>query len=208
MKEEGYTVGDEHPSTSGSVGDVMLKYGRTVSVPLPEGWKEEKLRDEQQTFGRLDEIDPLVWGTGAATRDANVTPHRIAAEEDEYIRDTVPPMPEVDFKGILNVAHIGYAEGRKDDTGKLRFDLIPPEALEGLARVLTFGAGKYTPRNWEKGMAWGRVFGALMRHLWAWWRGEDKDPETGFSHLDHAACCIAFLQTYVVRKIGEDDRAK
>jgi hypothetical protein len=93
------------------------------------------------------------------------------------------------------------------DTGKLRYDLYPPEALDGTVRVLTFGAAKYSDRNWEKGMSWGRVFAALMRHLWSWWRGEDKDPETGESHLHHAGCCIAFLQTYEARKIGVDDRA-
>ena len=52
-------------------------------------------------------------------------------------------------------------EGRKDDTAKPRMDLIPPELLEGVADVLTYGAAKYAPRNWEHGMAWGRVFAAL-----------------------------------------------
>lgn len=99
------------------------------------------------------------------------------------------------------------AEGRKDDADKPRYDLIPPEALDGLARVLSYGAAKYAPRNWEKGMGWGRVFAALMRHMWAWWRGEKADPETGMSHLWHAHCCIVFLSTYEARQIGQDDRA-
>jgi hypothetical protein len=97
-------------------------------------------------------------------------------------------------------------EGRKDDHGKTRYDLMPPELMEGTARVLAYGATKYAPRNWESGMHWGRPFAALMRHMWAWWGGEDTDPETGFSHLDHAACCIAFLMAYRARKIGVDDR--
>lgn len=97
-------------------------------------------------------------------------------------------------------------EGVKLDAGKPRYELLAPESLEGTARVLTFGATKYADRNWEKGMNWSRVFGALMRHLWAWWRGEEKDPETGESHLHHAACCIMFLQAYEARKAGEDDR--
>ena len=96
-------------------------------------------------------------------------------------------------------------EGRKDDTGKARFDLLSPEALDGLVGVLTFGAGRYADRNWEKGIAYGRVFAAAMRHLWAWWRGEDKDPESGLSHLDHAACCIHFLSTYTKRGMREFD---
>jgi hypothetical protein len=98
--------------------------------------------------------------------------------------------------------------GRKDDTAKPRYDLLPPELLEATARVLTFGASKYGDRNWERGMSWGRVFAALMRHLWAWWRGDATDPETGLSHLWHAACGIAFLIAYEQRQIGTDDRPK
>jgi hypothetical protein len=100
------------------------------------------------------------------------------------------------------------SEGVKFDGDKPRYDLIPPELLEETAIVLTYGAVKYSERNWEKGMAWHRPFGALMRHMWSWWRGENVDPETGFSHLAHAACCIAFLITYERRSIGKDDRHK
>lgn len=100
------------------------------------------------------------------------------------------------------------AEGQKFDSNKLRYELLPPELLEEVARVLTFGAHKYSARNWELGMAWSRPFAALMRHMWAWWRGEEKDPETGYSHLSHAACCIAFLVSYEARNVGTDDRPK
>lgn len=99
-------------------------------------------------------------------------------------------------------------EGQKFDSDKLRYELLPPELLEEVARVLTFGAHKYSARNWELGMAWSRPFAALMRHMWAWWRGEEKDPETGYSHLSHAACCIAFLVAYEARGAGNDDRPK
>lgn len=108
-------------------------------------------------------------------------------------------------------------EARKDDSEKVRMDLIPPEVIFALATVLTFGATKYAARNWEKGMTWGRVFGALMRHMWAWWGGKapttksflfgDLDTETNYSHLWHAICCLAFLITYEERGVGIDDRA-
>ena len=81
------------------------------------------------------------------------------------------------------------------------------EPLVGSYAVLTFGADKYGERNWELGMSWGRPFAALMRHMWAWWQGEARDPETGMSHLWHAGCCIAFLIAYEQRRIGTDDRA-
>ena len=98
-------------------------------------------------------------------------------------------------------------EGTKADEGKLPLDLLAFDALEGTASVLRFGAEKYAPRNWEKGIAFSRVFAALLRHLFAWWRGEDTDPETGLSHLHHAACCVMFLQAYTIRKTpNTDDR--
>jgi len=62
-------------------------------------------------------------------------------------------------------------------------------------------------RNWEQGMKWGRMFGAMMRHAWAWWMREDKDPETGRSHMWHVLCCAAMLVAYEQRGTGEDDRA-
>ena len=96
-------------------------------------------------------------------------------------------------------------EGTKADEGKIPLDLLAFDALEGTASVLQFGAKKYAPRNWEKGIAFSRVFAALLRHLFAWWRGEDTDPETGLSHLHHAACCVMFLQAYTIRKTPDTD---
>lgn len=95
--------------------------------------------------------------------------------------------------------------GVKYDQGKLRYDLIPPEVMDSLARVLKFGAEKYADRNWEKGMDWMRIYRAAQGHLLDWQRGE-VDPDTGFSHLDHAVCNLAFLVTYESRKIGNDNR--
>lgn len=107
-------------------------------------------------------------------------------------------------------------EGRKDDSDKVRMDLLPPEFLFAISEILTFGAKKYGAYNWSKGLLWSRVFGALMRHMWCWWGGAqptgknfvfgDLDTETGKSHLWHAGCCLAFLIAYEERGTGTDDR--
>jgi hypothetical protein len=73
--------------------------------------------------------------------------------------------------------------------------------------VLTHGAAKYGDRNYELGMSWGRVFSALGRHAWAFWRGQDIDPDSGMPHTWHVLACAAFLVTYEARKIGTDDRS-
>lgn len=96
-------------------------------------------------------------------------------------------------------------EGRKDDQLKFRYDLIPPELDLAVAAVLTFGAAKYDDRNWEKGMKWSRVLGALKRHIAAWEMGEMDDPETGLPHLWHVGCCVSFLISFEIREAGEND---
>lgn len=99
-----------------------------------------------------------------------------------------------------------FKEGIKFDKGKLRMDLLPSEAIEEYAKIMSYGALKYEDRNWEKGMEWGRIFGAAMRHLWAFWRGEDYDKESKELHLSHAFWNIGALIVYYKRKIGKDTR--
>lgn len=115
--------------------------------------------------------------------------------------EPVAPVPQAEPKGA-----VGGSEGRKDDAEKNRVDLLPFDALEEVAKVLTFGARKYADRNWERGMDWMRVFGGVMRHMWAWVRGEDRDPESGLLHLAHATCDTLFLLAYALRTVGIDNR--
>lgn len=88
-----------------------------------------------------------------------------------------------------------------------RYDLIPAGPLWELAEHFGRGARKYEDRNWEKGYRWGLSFAALMRHAWAFWRGEDKDEETGSSHLIAVAWHALALREFQLREKGTDDRA-
>jgi hypothetical protein len=100
-------------------------------------------------------------------------------------------------------------EGIKHDEGKARFDLIPAVPLLKLAEVYTFGAKKYQDHNWRKGLSFGRLFGATMRHMWAFWHGHDLDPESGLPHLAHAAFGVfALLEFSLLRREELDDRYK
>jgi len=75
--------------------------------------------------------------------------------------------------------------------------------------VLTLGAKKYGDRNWERGIAYSRVHGALLRHSLAWFGGEDCDPETGLSHMAHCAANALFLLSYELRQLHKlDDRPR
>lgn len=86
-------------------------------------------------------------------------------------------------------------EGVKDFKGKLRWSLLPFEALEGCIRVLMYGAmTKYAPDNWKKVEPQGVYIDATMRHLIAYLEGEEFDEETEESHLAHILCDILFLE--------------
>ena len=84
-------------------------------------------------------------------------------------------------------------EGTKYDSGKPRMDLLDSYAMIQLAEVLTFGAKKYAAHNWRKGINKSRLIAALLRHTFAYLGGQDKDEETGLSHIAHAMCCCMFL---------------
>ncbi len=84
--------------------------------------------------------------------------------------------------------------GRKDDTSKLRWSLLPKGTISQVLEILEFGAQKYEPDNWQHvPNAKQRYYDALMRHVDAWWKGEKNDPESGKHHLAHAGCCVLFL---------------
>jgi hypothetical protein len=89
--------------------------------------------------------------------------------------------------------------------GKLRYDLIPTEGVDGAALALTIGAVKHAPRGWETGADWGHYFRATLSHLWAFWRGEEYDTD-GKHHLDGAIASAMILRAMVARRIGTDDR--
>ena len=90
--------------------------------------------------------------------------------------------------------------GMKYDDGKTPLDLWSPDVLVEIAEVLSFGAKKYEAYNWAQGLSYRRVFAALLRHLWAFWRGQNLDDETGRHHLAHAGCCLMFLLHYEMNR--------
>lgn len=70
--------------------------------------------------------------------------------------------------------------------------LLPWGSLYETAKVLTYGAEKYAPNNWQKVKPPSRYLDAALRHLATYADGEDDDEESGLSHLAHAACCVLF----------------
>lgn len=115
----------------------------------------------------------------------------------------MPPITKAEVQAVLKDETVG----QKFDSSKTPFELLSPAALLGTAEVLKFGAKKYAPNNWRKGLAWTRIIGAIGRHLLAFMAGEDLDPETQLPHVDHLACEIMFLQEFYKTRKDLDDRS-
>lgn len=99
-----------------------------------------------------------------------------------------------EMENLMTSVDIHSGNGVKLDQGKPRWELLPYRELEEVVKVLTFGAKKYAPDNWQKVEdGKNRYFGACLRHLTAWKNGEKIDKESKLSHLGHAICCILFM---------------
>ena len=90
--------------------------------------------------------------------------------------------------------------GRNDDSGKLRYDLVPVEAQREVVTVLTFGAKKYGDNNWKITEPKSRYMAATFRHIEAYRGGETQDQESGIHHLAHAICSLVFMLQMDIEK--------
>lgn len=98
------------------------------------------------------------------------------------------------------------AGGVKYDQEKPRMDLLDSYAITELAKVLTYGAKKYSAHNWRDGIQLSRLIAASMRHLTALNGGETVDPETGLSHAAHLMCNAMFMTWNLKNRPELDDR--
>lgn len=97
----------------------------------------------------------------------------------------------------------------KFDTDKPPMQLLPPNALESVAKVFGYGAKKYAAFNYLEGggLSSDRLIGAALRHINSWNKGESLDPESGESHLAHAVCSLTMLLEILHHYPEQDKRS-
>jgi hypothetical protein len=98
--------------------------------------------------------------------------------------------------------------GKKFDSGKPMLSLIPSGPWLEVGKALTYGAQKYDPYNWTKGIKWSRLIDAKLRHTLAFNAGDDLDDESGLPHLAHSICSDLFLLEFMRTHRELDDRHK
>lgn len=96
----------------------------------------------------------------------------------------------------------------KFDSTKVRVDLLPIDPMMQIANVFGFGTKKYFANSYRQGetVVWSRTYGSIIRHLFAFWSGEDKDPESGLNHLAHAGTQLFILMDHTTNNLDKDDR--
>lgn len=115
-------------------------------------------------------------------------------------------IPVEKLAGTWMVGESTASGGIKHDAGKPPMSLLPFDALVEVAKVLQFGAQKYAPGNWSKGLAHARLSDAALRHIGDYVEGRDLDPESKLEHLAHAACDLLFLIWMRKHRPDLDDR--
>lgn len=160
-----------HPGPCWSVSRVAPgKPSRTVAGDVWAVASDEPVFEHGYTAAEVDELLPLIPDWGPGSK---------SGQEVRVVNATT-----------------GGAKGIKIH----RYDLIPAAPLREVARLYGEGAKKYAERNWELGYDWSLSFGALNRHLWQFWSGEEFDSETKCSHLAsvvfHALALMEFEDTH------------
>ncbi len=96
--------------------------------------------------------------------------------------------------------------GDRKNEGKPQWSLVPQSALIPMVKVLEFGAKKYAPHNWKKGLSVREICESMKRHLDAFMEGGNLDPESGLSETGHLQCNALFLSWMMEHRPDMDDR--
>lgn len=97
----------------------------------------------------------------------------------------------------------------KDAIGvsKAPLSTVPARVVAEVGVAMLEGALKYGRHNYRiAGVRASVYFDASMRHLFAWWEGEDSDPDSGLSHVTKAIAGLIVLRDSMLAGNWHDDR--
>lgn len=168
------------PSPTVKVGDVVTLFGDVYDYDeFPFICSS---RADIGTYAKFEIVQPSPDPGAEAVDAANAARPRL-----DYTKDTNP-------KDAVAVAH-------------LKFSTIPWRVMSGVALALSEGAWKYGRHNYRvAGVKASVYFDACLDHLFAWFEGEDIDPDSGRHHIDKAIAGLFVLRDCMLGGKVDDDR--
>lgn len=101
------------------------------------------------------------------------------------------------------------ATNPKDAVGvkKVPLSTVSSAVLMEIGLGMLEGACKYGRHNYRvSGVRTSVYYDASMRHLMAFWEGQDIDPDSGLHHVSKAMSCLAVLRDAMLNDMLNDDR--
>jgi Domain of unknown function (DUF5664)/Domain of unknown function (DUF4406) len=184
---DGIAVLDGWEGSKGALAEVALAHALGLPVMTVHGWMME-------AHGVEPDRGDVVHGEGVYSEPSSPARDGLALLMEAVFTDP-EPLASTDTISDLREAmglndplpdgevRLTSSTGGQKGTKQQRYGLIPAAGLDALARVYGRGAEKYDDYNWRKGYPWHLSYDALMRHAWAFWNGEDNDPEMGLPHM-------------------------
>jgi hypothetical protein len=97
----------------------------------------------------------------------------------------------------------------KDAVGikKAPFSTVPSQPVAEVGLAMLEGALKYGRHNYRAiGVRTSVYYDACLRHLTAFWEGQDIDPDSGLPHIIKAVACLMVLRDSQIMGNVVDDR--
>ena len=177
-------------STSGHDGVYSFDGGSTRTVPIivsssAETCSSPRLTSDKTWFesvedsGCIDGVCPVSWAT----------------------TDRVPLATKKSVNGKLT--------NPKDMVGvrKAPMSTVPANVLAEIGVAMLEGSVKYGRHNYRAaGVRASVYYDAVMRHLMAWWEGEDIDTDSNMNHITKALSCLVVLRDAQMQQMYTDDR--
>jgi Domain of unknown function (DUF5664) len=117
-------------------------------------------------------------------------------------------IPEDDGPNTFGTGSMPTASSgaKREKLHAMPYDLVPyQEITEAYIRAAAHGANNHGPWNWTLGFPRVQIICSLLRHAFAYIRGEDYDKKSGLLHTDHVLWNAVAL-THSVHHGIEDDR--
>lgn len=172
---------------------------------LPEGESFDEIIDRDLAL--LRECDAIYMLEGWKDSEGAIIEYEVAKDNDLLIM--FESSEDEEHYAFTSVEIDTKPTNPKDACGvkKVPLNGMPAPVLMECGLVKLHGDLKYGRYNWrEAGVRYSVYYDACMRHLMAWWEGEDLDPDSGLPHLTHAMTGLAVLRDAIMQDMAEDDR--